>query len=211
IERRRKVGRQKCQRRQPQGDNAQNHGAPKPGSASVRQPATVTQRTQHLRSQVRPARPSRASIRERHNGQFRRHFVRIFGGSAGSSTGFARLHRTVPPISYSTSSSTPGVLTITMLFMDELSKLFATPEPPELGPGPRPDVWSADTVNQAVDKFCRVAKLPGGKAQLILALALLWHDHLEASHVLAQSVDTSDGAFVHGIMHRREPDYGNAA
>jgi len=98
-----------------------------------------------------------------------------------------------------------------MLFMDELSKLFATPEPPELGPGPRPDVWSADTVNQAVDKFCRVAKLPGGKAQLILALALLWHDHLEASHVLAQSVDTSDGAFVHGIMHRREPDYGNAA
>jgi hypothetical protein len=45
---------------------------------------------------------------------------------------------------------------------------------------------------------------------LPLAMGLLWHDHLEAAHAIAQGVDTADGSFVHAIMHRREPDYWNA-
>lgn len=43
---------------------------------------------------------------------------------------------------------------------------------------------------------------------------LQWHDALDASHQLAQSVEGlgahQSGDYWHAIMHRREPDYGNA-
>src|SRR5437879_4030843 len=93
---------------------------------------------------------------------------------------------------------------------ETFKKLLATPEPPELGPGPRAGIQSEAELNATLDEWLKQAKLPTAKQQLIRALVLLWHDHLEAAHVIAQTIENSDGAFVHGIMHRREPDYGNA-
>ena len=40
--------------------------------------------------------------------------------------------------------------------------------------------------------------------------ALFWHDHLDESHAISQNIPGADGSFLHGIMHRREPDYSNA-
>lgn len=38
----------------------------------------------------------------------------------------------------------------------------------------------------------------------------LYHDFLDESHTVSQSIETATGSFLHGIMHRREGDFGNA-
>ncbi|GIQ68194.1 hypothetical protein DUZ99_08095 [Xylanibacillus composti] len=39
---------------------------------------------------------------------------------------------------------------------------------------------------------------------------LLWNDELDESHAISQSLDTQEGSYWHGIMHRMETDYSNA-
>ena len=39
----------------------------------------------------------------------------------------------------------------------------------------------------------------------------LYYDFLDESHNLSQSISTVEGSYWHGILHRREPDYSNAA
>lgn len=43
-------------------------------------------------------------------------------------------------------------------------------------------------------------------------LAGLWllHDFLDESHAISQDISGAEGAWWHGILHRREPDYSNA-
>ncbi|SPE51798.1 conserved hypothetical protein [Verrucomicrobia bacterium] len=93
---------------------------------------------------------------------------------------------------------------------NELNQLLATPKPPELGPGPRVGVQSEAALDRTLELCSLQGQATGYNQELVRALILLWHDHLEAAHAIAQSVESADAAFVHGIMHRREPDYDNA-
>ena len=93
----------------------------------------------------------------------------------------------------------------------DFSGFLATAEPANLGPDFRPGVLAQAVLEDLLKPLLDASGLPSERRQLARALLLLWHDHLDAAHVIAQNVEGPDGAFIHGIMHRREPDFGNAA
>jgi hypothetical protein len=47
-------------------------------------------------------------------------------------------------------------------------------------------------------------------AKAMLAGLWLWHDWLDESHVISQSLSSATGSFWHAIMHRREGDFSNS-
>src|SRR5947208_17145720 len=88
----------------------------------------------------------------------------------------------------------------------DLRKLLSTSEPPQLGPEGRPGILPIAHIDAQLGELAQ----SGPKAPLVRATLYLWHDHLDEAHSIAQGIETSDGSYVHGIMHRREPDYSNA-
>lgn len=81
----------------------------------------------------------------------------------------------------------------------------------ELGPG-----TSQEKAHAALQNLTPESLAAGGTLhdrQMALAcLAALWLrcDFLDQSHQISQGLDTREGDYWHGILHRREPDYGNA-
>ena len=47
-------------------------------------------------------------------------------------------------------------------------------------------------------------------ANAMLCGLWLWHDWLDESHHISQSLDSTTGSFWHAIMHRREGDFSNS-
>jgi hypothetical protein len=81
--------------------------------------------------------------------------------------------------------------------------------PPALGALSRPGALDAAEVQRRLDAFH--AKHPGvSRDPARDAIALLWHDHLDIAHGKVQELESRLGMHLHGIMHRREGDYGNA-
>ena len=93
---------------------------------------------------------------------------------------------------------------------DAFRQLIATPDLPRLGPQRRAGAKDAAELNRLLDSFFAGEQISSHLQPFLRSAALLWHDHLDASHTISQGIETRSGSWLHGIMHRREPDYGNA-
>lgn len=58
--------------------------------------------------------------------------------------------------------------------------------------------------------FAHTRVVDEDSARCCLSAIWILHDFLDESHTISQSVDTAEGSYWHGIMHRREGDFSNA-
>jgi len=91
----------------------------------------------------------------------------------------------------------------------EIWEAVFTAGPPLLSQRPRKGTLSAAAVRSALAAFDA-----GGdptRFRILAGLALLWHDHWDEAHAIAQSREGErDFDLLHAILHRREGDSANA-
>ncbi len=92
-----------------------------------------------------------------------------------------------------------------------LQSLLAAAPSNELGPG-RPDrsMWPMLKSIDWKAAFAPHKVADPEMAEACRAGLYLRYDFTDESHTISQSIETPTGSYWHGILHRREPDYGNA-
>ena len=92
----------------------------------------------------------------------------------------------------------------------KVTGLMDTSNLPELGDGSRGSGGGVKPDRKAMQDLLDSEDLPVAIGELLISLYLLWHDHLDASHTISQDYGHPEASYIHGMMHRREGDYGNA-
>ena len=96
-------------------------------------------------------------------------------------------------------------------FAPAVRALLSVERLPELGPGTPNGLARPALEAITVESLVGAAKVRRPDlARCCLAGLWLLHDFLDESHGISQDISGAEGAWWHGILHRREPDYGNA-
>jgi hypothetical protein len=92
-----------------------------------------------------------------------------------------------------------------------LADLVVRPKPCDLGPG-RANTSVKPKLDELTDSliFSGQRVIDRDMARCCHAALWLLHDYLDESHTISQEVGSTTGSYWHGIMHRREPDFGNS-
>ena len=89
----------------------------------------------------------------------------------------------------------------------KLVEAIQNAELPSLKDGPR-DPELIDLIKQ--NKGAILEKVPNQRGNECLSALWLIAGDIDRSHSISQEISNSEGSFLHGIMHRREGDFGNA-
>ncbi|QGQ95624.1 hypothetical protein EHS13_12390 [Paenibacillus psychroresistens] len=69
------------------------------------------------------------------------------------------------------------------------------------------------TLKKQVQQQLEAGQISQKQSQAALGLIAglyLWNGNLDNSHTIAQDLENKTGSYLHGILHRMEPDYSNA-
>jgi len=92
-----------------------------------------------------------------------------------------------------------------------VAELLDPPRLAPLGPGiPNTAVRPRLHSLKPADLFAPRPVVDADMAAACLAGLWLYHDFLDESHTISQSIETTSGSYWHGLLHRREPDFSNA-
>jgi hypothetical protein len=93
--------------------------------------------------------------------------------------------------------------------MNSPIQYFNTQNPPALDQSKRSGILSVNAIRDRASQFSS-SKNPG-HIHVATGILLLWHDHWDEAHTVAQSHEGDpDHDFLHGMVHRREGDFGNS-
>jgi hypothetical protein len=102
-------------------------------------------------------------------------------------------------------------MAVTNTYPAAITDLLAPDFVPPLGPGaPNEKLHSKLQSLRVESSFApHIVRDPDMAACCISGLWLL-HGYLDESHKISQEIETISGSYWHGLMHRREPDFGNS-
>lgn len=94
---------------------------------------------------------------------------------------------------------------------ESIQEVIGHAPPPSLQAGqPNPELTDKIEAFQPHSLFPDSADIDSDFAKCCLAGLYLKNNQLDPAHTLSQQVEIQEGAFWHGIIHRREGDSGNA-
>jgi hypothetical protein len=97
-----------------------------------------------------------------------------------------------------------------MKYSPLITELLQPPRLQPLGPGQANRAAFPKLQSLSLANAFEVPVWDQAMAYGCLAGLWLYHDFLDEAHQMAQDIETPAGSYWHGLMHRREPDYGNA-